>query len=102
MTYQTTINVEAVQWTGDNFEEIENWLKYRIDFVGDESGWLILSGKLLTKRAFVNDWIIYSPPHFIPIKEYIDRSCNIYILDPEEFMDIEHMFHPLTQDHLEL
>lgn len=102
MTYQATIQVEAVQWTGDNFEEIENWLKDRIDFVGDESGWLRLSGRLLTKRAFINDWIVYCPPFFIPIKEYTDRSCNVYILDPEEFIDIENMFHPLTKDHLEL
>jgi len=24
MTYQTTIQVEAMQWTGDNFEEVKS------------------------------------------------------------------------------
>lgn len=93
MTYQTTINVEAVQWTGDNLSDVRKLFGKYLNDINDISGWLYLSSPLLSKRAFVNDWIILNP------KSTDDILDDFEIYTDPDFQD---KFHPVTQDHLEL
>ena len=100
MTYQTTIQVEAVQWTGDNFEEIELFIEYPVDHTKD-SEVLTLKDDKIEIFIFlgdaghldvnIGDWVVRDDrpelAHFLSI--YTDAGFKA-------------KFHPITQDHLEL
>lgn len=95
MTYQTTINVEAVQWTGDNFEEIKAKFPHIKPELMDDKLLIIMSqsisGNVVSyfKCNFdIGNWITYQ----------VNENSYKYYTDS----DFHAKFNPITQDHLEL
>lgn len=98
MTYQTTIQVKAVQWTGDNLAE---FAKLKTDNLGDPIysietylGQNMMLPNLricFTNRKPIdlipNEYLVYVP--------LFNMYCAMTVRDVSKF-------HPVTQDHLEL
>lgn len=96
MIYQTTIQVEAIQWTGDNFGEISKFIEYPEDKTKDTE-FLILDGNKLEISIFLRDggfktvemgdWIIRD-----------DRPQNAHFLSVYTNETFRVKFHRVTQN----
>jgi hypothetical protein len=62
MLYKETLVVDAIQWTGSNFQEIESFLPPNAPAIGNESGRDRRTGKSATP-APTEVLIIHNPPH---------------------------------------
>jgi len=76
--------VEAVQWTGDNFDEIK---KFAPDIKKDaESGILILPLTFIPQTEEIDRWSAY---YFIYLTDYLVRNINcgwhVYPVKQSEF-----------------
>lgn len=81
MIYQTKINVQAFQWTGDNFELIFNEIGKYLNEVEIEEGMILsLRGLYSSKEVQLNSWIVYYPFGY---DETID---NIKIISNDDFI----------------
>lgn len=97
MTYQTTINVEAMQWTGDNLAE---FVKLKTDNIGDP---------IYSIETYVNFGMLSNLRICFTSRKPIDLMPSEYLVYVPLFNMYYAMtekdvskFHPVTQDHLEL
>jgi len=76
--YRKIVEVEAVQWTGDNLEEIE---AFGARAVPDGKELLIISLKVHPYRAFVGDYIIKGERGFYPVKDNVFNQSYEEVLE---------------------
>ena len=51
--------IEAIQWTGDNYSEVYEFLEWEDE--GEMGEWFNIETKEGTMTAFIGDWIIKEP-----------------------------------------